>query len=88
MLGYSHCHPYVPVKTMVNYNIEQTQVFNSKSYLCVFICIFCSCVLIFVMLYVIHVNGHGIVMTSCTPWYCSCNIVKLIICIIVSNVVN
>ena len=50
------------------------------------ICIFCSCVLIFVMLHVIHVNGHGVVMISCTPWYRSSNIVKLIVCIIVSNV--
>ena len=55
-------------------------------YLCVSISIFCSCVLIFVMLHVIHVNGHGVVMTSCTPWYGSCSIVKLIVCIIVSNV--
>ena len=66
--------------------MEQTQVFNSKS---LFVCIymyFCSCVLIFVMLYVIHVNGHGVVMISCTPWYRSCSIVKLIVFIIVSNV--
>ena len=55
-------------------------------YLCVSICIFCSRVLIFVMLHVIHVNGHGVVMISCTPWYRSCSIVKLIVCIIVSNV--
>ena len=53
---------------------------------CVSICIFCSCVLIFVMLHVIHVNDHGVVMTSCTLWYHSCSIVKLIVCIIVSNV--
>ena len=50
------------------------------------ICIFCSRVLISVMLHVIHVNGHGVVMISCTPWYRSCSIVKLIVCIIVSNV--
>ena len=65
-------------------------MFNSESYLCViyvlFICIFCSCAFVFVMLHVICVNGHGVVMLSCTPWYRSCNIVKLIVCIILSNV--
>ena len=37
------------------------------------------------MLSVIHVNGHGVVMTSCTPWYRSFNIVKYIVCSIVST---
>ena len=45
----------------------------------------CSSVLIFVMLHVIYVNGHGVVMTSCTPWHHPCSNVKLIVCSIVSS---
>ena len=37
---------------------------------------FCSFVLIFVTLCVIRVNGYGVAMTPCTPWYRSCSIVK------------
>ena len=47
---------------------------------------FCSCVLNLVMLRVSHVNDHGVVMIFCTPWYRSCSIVKLNVCIVVSNV--
>ena len=39
---------------------------------------FCSCVLIFVMLCVIHVDGHGVVMISCTPSYRRCSIANLV----------
>ena len=44
-------------------------------------CIFVDVLKFFVMLRVIHVNGHGVVMTCCTPWsrYCS------IVCSIVSS---
>ena len=53
-------------------------MFNSESYLYVFFNSF--------LLHIIRVNGHGVFMLSCTLWYRSCNIVKLIVCIIVSNV--
>ena len=43
----------------------------SRVCICIFIAVY-----FFFMLSVIHVNGHGVVMTSCTPWYRSCNIVK------------
>ena len=46
---------------------------------------FCSFVLISVILCAIHVNGHGVVMTSCTPWYRSCSSVKLIVLSMVSS---
>ena len=40
----------------------------------------------FVLLRIIYVNGHGVVMTSCTPWYRYCSIVKLILCSLVTSV--
>ena len=44
--------------------------------MCIYV-YFCSCVFDFVLLRVVHVNGCGVVMASCTPWYHPCSVVKL-----------